>query len=124
MPAPLAHHHAMSSTLRLAQMAAGVVVLFSLFGCATSDQTANADSPLKSTLKNFNFATDEPTPAPFVTSARPQQPADYIPLQDLPPEPHSTLLTQDQVAAQTSQLDATRKAEVGKKKPKKPIPPQ
>lgn len=124
MPALSAHHRAMSSVLRLAQMAAGVAVVLSLLGCATNDPSANADSPLKSTLKNFNFATDEPTPAPFVTRSRPKQPADYIPLQDLPPEPKSKLMTPDQVAEQTKQLDATRKAEVGKKKPLKAIPPQ
>ena len=77
------------------------------FASAASAQ--QADSPLKSAMKLFGFATDPPAPADFVLKSRPSGDLDYIPVFQPPPEPAKPALNDKDLKALKSDLDSVQK---------------
>ena len=67
------------------------------------------DSPLKSAMKLFGFATDPPAPADFVLKSRPSGDLDYIPVFQPPPEPAKPALSDKDLKALKGDLDSVQK---------------
>lgn len=94
--------------------AAAVIALCCLAGCADDSPLSpvGTDSPLKSVMKLGDFATDTPKMSGFVVKTRPVAGTQtYIPLASPAPQPTSSVLTPDEVKAETARLNAARKAQ-------------
>ncbi|MBV9290592.1 MAG: hypothetical protein JO288_22710 [Hyphomicrobiales bacterium] len=76
---------------------------------ATVALAQQADSPLKSAMKLFGFATDPPAPADFVLKSRPPGGLDYIPVFQPPPEPAKPALSDKDLKTLKGDLDSVQK---------------
>jgi hypothetical protein len=80
---------------------------------ASAASAQQADSPLKSVMKLFGFATDVGEPQDFVVQSRPKTEPDYVPIFQPPPEPARKLLDDKGLNKLKGNLDAVQKRDDG-----------
>jgi hypothetical protein len=86
-----------------------VVICAAVCAFAPAALAQQADSPLKSAMKLFGFATDSPAPADFVVKSRPARDVDFIPVFQPPPEPAKPAMKDKDLNALRGDLDSVQK---------------
>jgi len=76
---------------------------------ASAAAAQETDSPLKSVMKLFGFATHVGEPADFVVKSRPEKETDYIPVFQPPPEPARKVLDDKGLGKLKGDLDSVEK---------------